>query len=73
MYTNGPDVQTHVHAEVLDPETGIRETTNDFQFTFDTGLPNLPRVMPKTYAGSNCKRCRNGLSVKIVFKFVFRQ
>ncbi|BFZ00620.1 hypothetical protein BsWGS_03658 [Bradybaena similaris] len=52
VYTNGADAQVHVHAEVVDPITGSRETTNDFQFTFDTGLPNLPRVVPKTYAES---------------------
>uniref|UniRef100_A0A0B6ZLN7 HotDog ACOT-type domain-containing protein n=1 Tax=Arion vulgaris TaxID=1028688 RepID=A0A0B6ZLN7_9EUPU len=50
VYTNGSDIQVHVHAEVLDPEKGTRDTTNDFQFTFDTGLPNLPRIIPKTYA-----------------------
>ncbi|CAL1538807.1 unnamed protein product [Lymnaea stagnalis] len=52
VYTKGSDIQVHVHAEVVDPEKGTRETTNDFHFTFDTGVPNLPRVMPKTYAES---------------------
>ncbi|XP_059170721.1 acyl-coenzyme A thioesterase 9, mitochondrial-like isoform X2 [Physella acuta] len=52
VYTKGPDVQVHVHAEVVDPEKGTREATNDFHFTFDTGIPNVPTVMPKTYAES---------------------
>lgn len=52
VYTKGPDVQVHVHAEVVDPEKGTREATNDFHFTFDTGVPNVPKVMPKTYAGT---------------------
>lgn len=49
VYSKGQDLQVHVHAEVLDPQEDKRETTNDFHFTFDTGLPNLPQVMPKTY------------------------
>ncbi|GFS10267.1 acyl-coenzyme A thioesterase 9, mitochondrial [Elysia marginata] len=50
VYSSGPDLQVHVHAEVLNPQEDTRETTNDFHFTFDTGLADLPRVMPKTYA-----------------------
>ncbi|KAK3775435.1 hypothetical protein RRG08_015282 [Elysia crispata] len=52
VYSNGPDLQVHIHAEVVNPQEGTRETTNDFHFTFDTGVPDLPRVMPKTYAES---------------------
>ncbi|GFO48808.1 acyl-CoA thioesterase 9, mitochondrial [Plakobranchus ocellatus] len=52
VYTNGSDAQVHVHAEVLNPVKGTRETTNDFHFTFDTGVPDLPRVVPQTYAES---------------------
>lgn len=50
IYSENQDVQVHVHAEVIYPQEGKRETTNDFHFTFDSGLPNLPQVMPKTYA-----------------------
>ena len=51
VYSKGSNLQVHVHAEVLNPDTGTRNTTNDFHFTFDTGDPNVSQVMPKTYAG----------------------
>lgn len=41
-----------VHAEVVDPKDESRETTNDFYFVFNTRTVNVPRVIPKTYAGS---------------------
>ncbi|XP_013061260.1 acyl-coenzyme A thioesterase 9, mitochondrial-like [Biomphalaria glabrata] len=52
VYTKGSDLQIHVHAEVDNLERGINENTNDFHFTFDMGVPNLPRVIPKTYSES---------------------
>ncbi|XP_012943834.1 acyl-coenzyme A thioesterase 9, mitochondrial, partial [Aplysia californica] len=52
VYSKGQDLQVHVHAEVVNPDTDVRQTTNDFHFTFDTGLPDLPQVLPKTYAES---------------------
>lgn len=39
-----------VHAEVVGLD-GSRVVTNDFHFTFDSKLDNLPNVLPKTYAG----------------------
>ncbi|KAH9503390.1 Helicase SKI2W [Bulinus truncatus] len=50
VYTKGPDLQVHVHAEVYNLDVGSQESTNDFHFTFDTGVPNLPQVIPKTYS-----------------------
>ncbi|KAK6962071.1 acyl-coenzyme A thioesterase 9 mitochondrial [Biomphalaria glabrata] len=52
VYTKGSDLQIHVHAKVDNLERGINENTNDFHFTFDMGVPNLPRVIPKTYSES---------------------
>lgn len=51
VYTEGALIQVKVHAEVLDILTGSRATTNDFYFAFDSGQPDLPRVVPRTYAG----------------------
>ncbi|KAK7090318.1 hypothetical protein V1264_010133 [Littorina saxatilis] len=45
-------MQLKVHAEVVDPLTGSRHTTNDFYFAFDTNQPDLPHVVPKTYSES---------------------
>ncbi|XP_048247172.1 acyl-coenzyme A thioesterase 9, mitochondrial-like [Haliotis rufescens] len=50
VYTHKSLMQVKVHAEVLDVDTGVRETTNDFHFTFDSQDENLPRVIPKSYA-----------------------
>ncbi|XP_046549228.1 LOW QUALITY PROTEIN: acyl-coenzyme A thioesterase 9, mitochondrial-like [Haliotis rubra] len=50
VYTHKSLMQIKVHAEVLDVDTGVRETTNDFHFTFDSQDENLPRVIPKSYA-----------------------
>ena len=44
-------MQVKVHAEVLDILTGSRDTTNEFYFVFDSGQPDLPQVVPRTYAG----------------------
>jgi len=52
VYSKGSDIQIHVHAEVVKPDTGERATTNEFHFTFDTGVPDLPLVLPRTYAES---------------------
>jgi len=42
-----------VHAEVVDIKEDTRETTNDFYFIFNTREANVPRVIPKSYAGKN--------------------
>ncbi|KAK3086446.1 hypothetical protein FSP39_018538 [Pinctada imbricata] len=52
VYTKDSFLQVKVHAEVVHPTQGVHFTTNDFHFTFDTKLVNLPSVMPKTYAES---------------------
>ncbi|KAK7483194.1 hypothetical protein BaRGS_00025598 [Batillaria attramentaria] len=52
VYTEGPLLQVKVHAEVLDFLTGERDTTNDFYFAFDSTVPDLPSVLPRTYAES---------------------
>lgn len=52
VYTEGPLLQVKVHAEVLDVLTGSRDTTNDFYFAFDSGQPDLPHIVPRTYAES---------------------
>ncbi|XP_070213082.1 acyl-coenzyme A thioesterase 9, mitochondrial-like isoform X3 [Littorina saxatilis] len=52
VYTEGALMQLKVHAEVVDPLTGSRHTTNDFYFAFDTNQPDLPHVVPKTYSES---------------------
>lgn len=52
VYTRGTRLMIKVHAEVVDPKDESRETTNDFYFVFDTRTVNVPRVIPKTYAGS---------------------
>ncbi|OQV19676.1 Acyl-coenzyme A thioesterase 9, mitochondrial [Hypsibius exemplaris] len=51
VYTEGPNMQMRVHAEVIDPATQKRETTNTFYFTFrdSTGKP-VKRVIPKSYS-----------------------
>ena len=51
MYTEGSDMQMRVHAEVIDPQTQKRETTNTFYFTFrdTTGKP-VRTIVPKTYS-----------------------
>ncbi|ESO86416.1 hypothetical protein LOTGIDRAFT_195153 [Lottia gigantea] len=52
VYTEQSKMQVKVHAEVVVPESGSRETTNDFHFTFDSKCDDLPQVIPKTYAES---------------------
>lgn len=52
VYTRGSQLMTKVHAEVVDPKDGSRETTNDFYFVFNTRGTVVRRVMPKTYAES---------------------
>ncbi|KAL8588437.1 hypothetical protein ACOMHN_024539 [Nucella lapillus] len=52
VYTEGSLMQVKVHAEVLDIMTKSRETTNEFYFVFDSNQPDLPRVVPRTYAES---------------------
>ncbi|PVD18341.1 hypothetical protein C0Q70_20890 [Pomacea canaliculata] len=51
VYTEGSLMQVRVHAEVLDILTGSRNTTNYFYFVFDSNNPNMPQVIPRTYAG----------------------
>ena len=51
VYTEGALMQVKVHAEVLDILSGSRDTTNDFYFIFDSCQPDLPCVVPRTYAG----------------------
>ena len=45
-------LQVAVTADVLDPRTGRRETTNEFYFTFIVNDRPLRRVLPHTYAES---------------------
>jgi acyl-coenzyme A thioesterase 9 len=48
-YTSGPFLQVKVHAEVVDPKTGVHQTTNVFHFTF-YNKSDVPQVVPKSYA-----------------------
>lgn len=50
-YSEGKDFHVRVHAEVLDPRTGVSTTSNTFNFTF-TCEKEVPTVMPKTYGES---------------------
>ena len=50
VYTEGQFIQVRVHAENVDPITRLHETTNIFQFTFESKRKDLPRVVPQTYA-----------------------
>lgn len=50
VYTEGRFIQVRVHAENVDPTSGVHETTNIFQFTFESKNKNMPRVIPQTYA-----------------------
>ncbi|XP_041483095.1 acyl-coenzyme A thioesterase 9, mitochondrial-like [Lytechinus variegatus] len=50
-YTEGCYMEIRVHAEVVDPRTGDRDTTNVFHFTIVTEKP-VPLVWPKTYGES---------------------
>lgn len=48
-------LQVSVTANVVDPLTGVVDTTNDFSFTFSAADPAaspLPRVLPQTYEES---------------------
>lgn len=49
VYTEGPFIQVRVHAENVNPITRVHETTNVFQFTFESTRKDLPRVIPQTY------------------------
>ena len=49
-YTEGCYMQVRVHAEVVDPRTGQRDTTNVFHFTVANDKP-VHQVWPKTYGG----------------------
>ncbi|XP_071484358.1 acyl-coenzyme A thioesterase 9, mitochondrial-like [Diadema antillarum] len=50
-YTEGCYMQIRVHAEVVDPVTGQRDTTNVFHFTIAADQPVM-QVWPKTYGES---------------------
>lgn len=50
-YTEGCYMQIRVHAEVVDPRTGERDTTNVFHFTI-AAETIVSSVMPKTYGES---------------------
>lgn len=52
VYTKETKLMTKVHAEVVNPKDGSRETTNDFYFVFNSRSREIPRVIPKTYAES---------------------
>ncbi len=49
-YTAGPYMQVQVHAEVVDPNTGLHNTTNVFNFTY-YNEQDVPSIVPKSYAG----------------------
>ena len=44
--------QVAVTADVVDPRTGRRDTTNEFYFTFIVNDRPLRRVLPHSYAES---------------------
>ena len=50
VFTQDKYLQLKVHAEVVDPKTGVHETTNVFHYTFCT-MAAVPPVIPKSYAG----------------------
>ncbi|XP_038066787.1 acyl-coenzyme A thioesterase 9, mitochondrial-like [Patiria miniata] len=50
-YTESNYMQLRVHAEVVDPRTGDRDTTNVFHFTVKSSEP-VQSVQPKTYGES---------------------
>jgi acyl-coenzyme A thioesterase 9 len=53
VYTRDESMQVRVHAQAVDPQTGSKETTNDFYFIFTVPQGhNLPQVQPKSYAES---------------------
>ncbi|XP_033643173.1 acyl-coenzyme A thioesterase 9, mitochondrial-like [Asterias rubens] len=52
-FTDGHYMQLRVHAEVVDPTTGARDTTNVFHFTVKSSSQGpIPMVRPKTYGES---------------------
>ena len=51
MYSVDTRFMIKVHAEVVDPQSETRETTNDFYFVFNTRSQHVPRIIPKSYAG----------------------
>ena len=55
VYADGisKSFQVSVQADVLDPHTGTRRTTNIFHFSFmATKIEYLPSLMPQSYAES---------------------
>ncbi|KAI0231118.1 Acyl-coenzyme A thioesterase 9, mitochondrial [Lamellibrachia satsuma] len=50
VYTRGPFMQVIVHAEVVNAETGQRDTTHVFHFTFKNRSGPVPPTMPHSYA-----------------------
>lgn len=46
-------MQVRVHAEVVNVESGMHQTTNTFNFTFVTlDGSEVMKIMPKTYGGN---------------------
>lgn len=64
-------MQVRVHAEVLDILTGSRNTTNYFYFVFDSNNPNMPQVIPRTYAGNKCYFLLNALCRTLLYVFFY--
>lgn len=50
-YSEGNSFHVRVHAEVLNPMTGVSTTCNTFNFTFECDQ-TVPTVMPRTYGES---------------------
>jgi len=44
-------MEIKVHAEVVNPATGVHTTTNEFYFTFISPQTDVQVVMPRTYGG----------------------
>ena len=49
-------MQVIVHAEVVNAETGQRDTTHVFHFTFKNRSGPVPPTMPHSYAGELADR-----------------
>jgi hypothetical protein len=52
VYTQNDHIMIRVSAEVVHPESGERDLTNVFFFTFTTSKP-VPEVIPRSYAGTD--------------------
>ncbi|KNE61261.1 hypothetical protein AMAG_07004 [Allomyces macrogynus ATCC 38327] len=54
VYSRARSFQVQVTADVVDPATGQRDTTNTFMLTFGAGAKDgeVPTVMPRTYEES---------------------